>query len=95
MQKIVDCLNENREELRNTLLLILLMLVEKFPDVANFVAFQDGFDLLFRIVQSDSDITIRDCLKVVYYIIHGNIVTLKLLSQRMFSFILLHSSLHQ
>ena len=95
MQKIVDCLNENREEIRNNLLLILLMLVEKFPDVANFVAFQDGFDLLFRIVQSDSDITFRDCLKVVYYIIHGNIVTLKLLSQRMFSFILLHSSLHQ
>ena len=95
MQKIVDCLNENREEIRNNLLLILLMLVEKFPDVANFVAFQDGFDLLFRIVQSDSEITIRDCLKVVYYIIHGNIVTLKLLSQRMFSFILLHSSLHQ
>ena len=95
MQKIVDCLNENREEIRNNLLLILLMLVEKFPDVANFVAFQDGFDLLFRIVQSDSDINIRDCLKVVYYIIHGNIVTLKLLSQRMFSFILLHSSLHQ
>ena len=50
MQKLVDCLNENREETRNDLLLTLLLLVEKYPDIANFIAFQDGFDMLFRIL---------------------------------------------
>ena len=78
----MDCLNENREEIRNDLLLTLLLLVEKYPDVANFIAFQDGFDMLFRILKTETGVTLRDCLKVVYYSIHGNIVTLKLLSQR-------------
>lgn len=82
MQKLVDCLNENREETRNDLLLTLLLLVEKYPDIANFIAFQDGFDMLFRILKSETGVTLRDCLKVVYYSIHRNIVTLKLLSQR-------------
>lgn len=58
-------------------------MVEKFSDIANFIAFQDGFDMLFRILSKESGVTARDCLKVVYSIVHGNIVTLKLLSQRM------------
>lgn len=40
LQKLVDCLNDNREEIRNDLLLILLLLVEEFSDIANFIAFQ-------------------------------------------------------
>lgn len=75
-------MNDNREEIRNDLLLILLILVEKYPDIANFIAFQDGFDMLFRILEKESGIIARDCIRVIYGIIHHNIVTMKLLSQR-------------
>lgn len=46
LQKLVDCLNDNREEIRNDLLLILLLLVEKFSDIANFIAFQVFADVI-------------------------------------------------
>ena len=40
LQQLVDCLNDNREEIRNDLLVVLLLLVEQYPDIANFIAFQ-------------------------------------------------------
>ena len=84
MQKLVDCLNDNREEIQNDLLLIILLLVENYPDIANFIAFQDGFDILFRILSKESGVIARDCIRVIFAIIHNNIVTMKLLSQCIF-----------
>ena len=81
LQKLVDCLNDNREEIRNDLLLILLLLVEQYPDIANFIVFQDGFDMLFRILDKESGVIARDCIRVIHAIIHNNIVAMKLLSQ--------------
>lgn len=40
LQKLVDSLNDNREEIRNDLLVVLGLLVEDYPDIANFIAFQ-------------------------------------------------------
>ena len=37
--------------------------------------------MLFRILSKESGVIARDCMKVIYYIIHNNVVTLKLLSQ--------------
>jgi hypothetical protein len=37
--------------------------------------------MLFTILKSESGISSRDCLRVIYSIIHNNIVTMKLLSQ--------------
>ena len=92
LQQLVDCLNDNREEIRNDLLVVLLLLVEQYPDIANFIAFQvvfavaaysqDGFDMLFQIIAAESGVVKRDCLKMVYFIMHKNLVTMKLLSQR-------------
>ena len=40
LQKLVDSLNDNREEIQNDLLVVLGLLVEDYPDIANFIAFQ-------------------------------------------------------
>ena len=40
LQKLMECLYDNREEIRNDLLIVLGMLVESYPDIANFIAFQ-------------------------------------------------------
>ena len=37
--------------------------------------------MLFRIVQKENGLVLRDCMKVIYYIMHNNVVTMKLLSQ--------------
>ena len=38
----MECLYDNREEIRNDLLIVLGMLVESYPDISNFIAFQVG-----------------------------------------------------
>ena len=42
LQKLMECLYDNREEIRNDLLIVLGMRVESYPDIANFIAFQVG-----------------------------------------------------
>ena len=37
--------------------------------------------MLFRIIQKESGVVLRDCIRVVYSIMHSNVVTMKLLSQ--------------
>ena len=49
LQKLIDCLNDNREEIRNDLLLILYLLVEQFPDIGNFIAFQVRIVILYYV----------------------------------------------
>lgn len=38
--------------------------------------------MLFQMIASESGVVKRDCLKMVYFIMHKNLVTMKLLSQR-------------
>ena len=43
--------------------------------------------MLFHIIASESGVVKRDCLKMVYFIMHKNLVTMKLLSQRFTFFV--------
>ena len=48
LQKLVDSLNDNREEIQNDLLVALGLLVEDYPDIANFIAFQVRLNGLYQ-----------------------------------------------
>ncbi len=48
LQKLVDSLNDNREEIQNDLLVVLGLLVEDYPDIANFIAFQVQLNGLYQ-----------------------------------------------
>lgn len=37
--------------------------------------------MLFRILNKETGVIARDCIRVIYSIIHQNLVTMKLLSQ--------------
>ena len=51
--------------------------------------------MLFHIISSESGVVKRDCLKMVYFIMHKNLVTMKLLSQRVSFLFLLYSILYR
>ena len=56
LQKLVDVLNDSREEVRNEMLLLLRSLTRRNQEICKFIAFQDGYDILIRILQSETGV---------------------------------------
>lgn len=82
LQKLVDVLNDSREEVRNEMLLLLRSLTRRNQEICKFIAFQDGYDILIRILQSETGVVARDCLHVIYNMVANSVLTLKLFSQK-------------
>ena len=55
MDKILNILEDSRDEIRNELLLLLLRLSVN-PEVQNFIAFMEGFEKLFAIMLREGSI---------------------------------------
>ena len=84
LQKLVDVLRDNREEVRNEMLLLLRSLTRRNQEICKFIAFQDGYDILISILRKESGTVARDCLHVIYNMVANSVLTLKLFSQRSF-----------
>ncbi len=85
MMRLVDVLDDPREEIRNELLLLLLKITDSNAEIQNSVAFQDGFERLVRIIDSEGvdegGIIIKDCLQIVFNLVGNNKVAQKLFLQ--------------
>lgn len=85
MERLVDALDDRREEIRNEMLLLLLHLTAQDAQIQNFVAFRDGFPRLFQIMEleglAEGGIIVQDCLAVVNQVLRGNEMTQKLFAQ--------------
>ena len=85
MTRLIDVLEDPREEIRNELLLVLLKLTQTNPEIQNAVAFQEGFERLLKIMRAegiaDGGIIICDCLRIIHNILKGNALTQKLFAQ--------------
>ncbi|KAK8810971.1 hypothetical protein WA556_004113, partial [Blastocystis sp. ATCC 50177/Nand II] len=84
LQKLVDVLRDNREEVRNEMLLLLRSLTRRNQEICKFIAFQDGYDILIAILRKESGTIARDCLHIIYNMVANSVLTLKLFSQRPF-----------
>ena len=82
LQKLVDVLNDSREEVRNEMLLLLRSLTRRNQEICKFIAFQDGYDILIRILESEDGVVARDCLHIIYNMVANSVLTLKLFSQK-------------
>ena len=64
LQKLVDVLKDDREEVRNEMLLLLRSLTRRNDEICKFIAFQDGFDILISILVKEKGSICRDCLNI-------------------------------
>jgi hypothetical protein len=81
IMRLVDVLNDQREEVRNELLLLLICLTEKNEDIQNFCAFNEVYDRLFAIMEDEEQMTgpiVQDCLQVIGNTLAGNLLTCKI-----------------
>lgn len=85
VSRLVDVLEDPREEIRNELLLLLLKITESNSEIQKAVAFQEGFERLVRIMQQegvdDGGIIIKDCLQIMYNMLANNKLPQKLFLQ--------------
>ena len=85
MTKLLRRLPDNsREEVRNQAIVLLLQLTDKNEEMKKTLAFNEGFDVIFRIIKSeggaeDSGLVVQDCLHIL-----KNIVTDSETCQRLF-----------
>ncbi len=85
MTKLLRRLPDNaREEVRNQAIVLLLQLTDKNEEMKKTLAFNEGFDVIFRIIKSeggaeDSGLVVQDCLHIL-----KNIVTNSETCQRLF-----------
>lgn len=85
MTKLLQLLpDSSREEVRNQAIVLLMQLTAKNEEMKKTLAFNEGFDILFKIITSeggteDGGLVVQDCLKIV-----RNVVSQSVTCQRLF-----------
>ncbi|ORZ40659.1 hypothetical protein BCR44DRAFT_1423535 [Catenaria anguillulae PL171] len=75
VSKLMDLLNETREAVRTETILFLVALTRSNTEIQKIVAFQNAFDLLFHLLQSDptvDPVTGHDCLQLIHNLMRLN-----------------------
>ncbi|XP_045537122.1 general vesicular transport factor p115 [Papilio machaon] len=76
VSKMMDLLSDNREVIRNEMLLLLIKLTKGNANIQKIVAFENAFDRLFEIVSSegfsDGGIIVEDCLLLMLNLLKNN-----------------------
>ncbi|CAH8512359.1 unnamed protein product [Dicrocoelium dendriticum] len=76
ISKLIDLLSDPREALRNDALLLLLELTKSHVTIQKIVAFENTFERLFIIMQSegwsDGGVVVEDCLNLLFQLLDGN-----------------------
>jgi len=82
MMRLVDVLTDQREEVRNELLLLLVCLTEHNTQVQDFCAFNDVWGSLLAIMKDEAMLgpIVQDCLQVIGNTLENNAMTCKLFS---------------
>jgi hypothetical protein len=80
MMRLVDILKDQREEVRNELLLLLVGLTRRSEQVQNFCAFNDVWGSLLAIMEEEAMVgpIVHDCLQTIGNTLEGNNMTCKL-----------------
>eukprot|EP00945_MAST-04E_sp_MAST-4E-sp1_P006368 g6368.t1 len=85
MMRLMDVLTgvQMHEKVRNDMLLLLDKLTQGNDRIKEFVAFQEGFERLFQIIDREGlkSVVAIDCLRVVQNILEGSELTKKLFAQ--------------
>ncbi|TGZ67980.1 hypothetical protein CRM22_004500 [Opisthorchis felineus] len=77
ISRLVDLLSDPREALRNDTLLLLIELTKSHVNIQKIVAFENTFERLFAIIQSegllDGGVVVEDCLRLMWQLLEGNV----------------------
>ncbi|KAK8794784.1 hypothetical protein WA158_001765 [Blastocystis sp. Blastoise] len=86
LQCLIDCLSDSEDQIRNEVIYIIKDVSKNNPQIQTFLAFQEVFERLFGIIQSEGtdQVTIitMDCLTIINNMIYKNTINIKLLSQQ-------------
>ncbi|XP_036319935.1 LOW QUALITY PROTEIN: general vesicular transport factor p115 [Rhagoletis pomonella] len=76
VSKLMDLLTDSREVIRNDALLLLIQLTKGNSNIQKIVAFENAFDKIFEIIQSegcsDGGIVVEDCLILLLNLLKNN-----------------------
>lgn len=76
VSKLMDLLSDSREVIRNDALLLLIQLTKGNSNIQKIVAFENAFDKIFEIIQSegcsDGGIVVEDCLILLLNLLKNN-----------------------
>ncbi|XP_048510355.1 general vesicular transport factor p115 isoform X2 [Athalia rosae] len=77
VSKLMDLLSDNREVIRNDVLLLLIQLTKGNANIQKIVAFENAFDRIFDVISqegsADGGIVVEDCLVLMLNLLRGNI----------------------
>ncbi|XP_042230917.1 general vesicular transport factor p115-like isoform X2 [Homarus americanus] len=76
VSKLMDLLSDSREVIRNDTLLLLTQLTKSNTNLQKIVAFENGYDHMFEIIQgegfADGGVVVEDCLILMLNLLHNN-----------------------
>ncbi|XP_004520199.1 general vesicular transport factor p115 [Ceratitis capitata] len=76
VSKLMDLLTDSREVIRNDALLLLIQLTKGNSNIQKIVAFENAFDKIFEIIQSEGcsegGIVVEDCLILLLNLLKNN-----------------------
>lgn len=74
---IMDLLTDTREVIRNDAILALIEVTRSNSNIQKIVAFENGFDMVFRIINdealSDGGVVVEDCILLLLQLLKSNI----------------------
>ncbi|XP_028050343.1 general vesicular transport factor p115 [Monomorium pharaonis] len=77
VSKLMDLLSDNREVIRNGVLLLLIQLTKGNANIQKIVAFENAFDRIFDVIEqegnADGGIVVEDCLLLMLNLLRGNV----------------------
>ena len=77
LAKLIDILLDNRDFVRNEVLLLLIQLTKSNANIQNIIAYERGFDQLFQVIRnegySDGGIVVDDSLQLMLNLLKRNI----------------------
>ena len=75
--RLIDLLDDSREIIRNSGLLLLLALTKSNAEIQKIVAFENAFEKLLGIIieegASDGDIIVQDCIELIHNLLQFNV----------------------
>lgn len=75
--KLIDVLSDKLEFIRNEVLLLLIHLTKSNANIQNIVAFDGGFNQLFKVIYSEGysngGVVVNDCLQLLLNLLERNV----------------------
>ncbi|KAK9479530.1 p115 like vesicle tethering protein [Lipomyces japonicus] len=76
ISRLVSTLDDAREAIQNEAVILLVKLVDRYPDIQKLVAFENTFDKIFNMIEREGGveggIVVRDCLNLIANLLRFN-----------------------